>query len=185
MKSSLKTESYTFFVEQEMREFQASCERHYICYAMAGYGVDEVAKIFNSRSVKPNKRLSAGTKLPKVTDNANLQPSITFEELFSCQKSGKFRELIARSLVIDIYTEWEEVRRKKIAKICGVEKNNVNADLMGDVRNIRNFLVHKKWKDKKLKVLRWAIGQESFRVTGNMFEELVQKIKLMKVVVLK
>ena len=148
---------------------------------MAGYGVDEGAKIISSRPTKPNNRIFAGTKLPKVTDNANLQPSITFEEYFSYQKSGKFSELIARSLVIDIFTEWEEVRRKKIAKICGVEKNNVNADLMGDVRNIRNFLVHKKWKDKKLKVLRWTIDQESFCITDNMFEELVQKIKLMKV----
>ena len=54
---------------------------------------------------------------------------------------------------------------------------------MGDVRMIRNFIVHKKLKGKPLKVLHWEIDPETFHVTPEMFKELIWGIRQMKVTV--
>ena len=52
---------------------------------------------------------------------------------------------------------------------------------MGDVRMIRNFIVHKKLKGKPLKVLHWEIDPETFHVTPEMFKELIREIKQIEV----
>ena len=156
-----------------------------MCYLAAEHGAREFAKLISSTNPSPNAILYAGTKLPNPNNfsAADFDASIKVKEYLSILKSKKFEELITRLFVIDIYIEWNEVRRPKIAKEFGLKINNVKADLMDDVRKIRNLIVHKRWKGKTLGVLHWEIDPVTFHVTPEMFKELIWRIRQMKVTV--
>ncbi len=59
-------------------------------------------------------------------------------------EAGDFERLYAKAFVVFTYQIWEEVARPKIATALNVENpNHINADLMGDLRYLRNWLVHR------------------------------------------
>ena len=60
------------------------------------------------------------------------------------RKAGDFERLYAKAFVVFTYQTWEEVARPKIATALKVEKpDHITADLMGDWRHLRNWLVHR------------------------------------------
>ena len=59
-------------------------------------------------------------------------------------EAGDFERLYARAFVVFTYQIWEEVARPKIATALKVEEpGHITADLMGDWRHLRNWLVHR------------------------------------------
>ena len=59
-------------------------------------------------------------------------------------EAGDFERLYAKAFVVFTYQVWEEVARPKIATALNLESpNHINADLMGDLRYLRNWLVHR------------------------------------------
>ena len=89
MKSSLEIESCIPSVDQEINKFRASCDRHRICYTIAGSGVDGNAKLVSSANLYPDGTLFFTTEPPEAIDNVNLLPSITIREFLSYHKIRK------------------------------------------------------------------------------------------------
>ena len=59
-------------------------------------------------------------------------------------EAGEFERLYAKAFVVFTYQIWEEVTRPAIAKALQVDDpNHIKADLMGDWRHLRNWLVHR------------------------------------------
>ena len=55
---------------------------------------------------------------------------------------GLFEDHVAQSLVVVIYHLWNEYYRPRIAKAASSEPNQVECDLLGDIRRVRNLIIH-------------------------------------------
>ncbi|MEF2979121.1 hypothetical protein [Subtercola sp. YIM 133946] len=49
---------------------------------------------------------------------------------------------VGQSWVMRVFSQWEEVTRPKLARTRGVQLHQIASDVMGDLRNIRNDIVH-------------------------------------------
>ena len=57
-------------------------------------------------------------------------------------QGGEFENLYSKAFVVFAYQIWEELARPGIARALGVKNANVQCDLMGEWRHLRNWLVH-------------------------------------------
>ena len=56
---------------------------------------------------------------------------------------GEFERLYAKAFVVFTFQIWDEVTRPKIATALKVEPDHIEANLMGDWRHLRNWLIHR------------------------------------------
>jgi len=73
-------------------------------------------------------------------------------------KDGSHEQQHARSIIVFLYTYWEDEIRPRLAKAKGIERNQLISDIMGDLRIIRQAILHTKSMlcvedHKKLKIL--------------------------------
>lgn len=105
----------------------------------------------------------------------------------SSQRNGDFPNQIARSFICAIYSLWDEFYRNNIAAENGCEQKKVMSGLMGDLRHIRNCIIHKKSiitnEQEKIKELDWILSRGKLIVTEEMFQILITQINNMTVVI--
>ncbi len=65
------------------------------------------------------------------------------EVIESIADAGDFELLYANSFVVSTYHLWEETIRPKIASALKVDRSHVKADLMGEWRLLRNWIIHR------------------------------------------
>ena len=104
------------------------------------------------------------------------------------EKDGAFADALAKSLIVTIYSEWDEYYRPKFAKAIGVKKNQVKCPLLGDIRIVRNCIVHNnstlKENGIKLEKLDWALSPGNLIITQRMFEVFIKQINSLEVLVM-
>ena len=107
------------------------------------------------------------------------------EFVASSVKDGIYADTLAKTFISTIYHDWEEGYRHKIAQEIGTEKNNIKNNLMGDLRIIRNCIVHESSiitnEHKKIKELNWEIKEGFLIITRSMFSSLMNQINTMAV----
>lgn len=170
---------------QSISDFQLSCQKYYICYTFAANGLTEGAGRFGMLNPDRSKTLYVGTGHP---DDGKWHGRINIGEyLDSSQKNGVFADSIAKSFICAIYSSWDEYYRHAIAVEAGVKQKQVRSDLMGDLRHIRNCIVHKKSvltdEPEKIRKLSWVLIPGPLIVTDDMFRDLVDQINRMAVAV--
>jgi len=57
-------------------------------------------------------------------------------------EGGEFEQTYAKAFVVFTFQLWEEFARPKIGRALGTRHCDVNSDLMGEWRHLRNWLVH-------------------------------------------
>ena len=62
--------------------------------------------------------------------------------LDSLAEGGDFEDMQNRALVVMLYHRWEEWYRYRIGQEIGLAKNEIRCSLMGEVRQLRNVIVH-------------------------------------------
>ena len=62
---------------------------------------------------------------------------------------GEFEKTYAKAFVVFTYQLWEEFARPRIAQALNTEHKDVQSDLMGEWRHLRNWLVHPDEKTEK------------------------------------
>lgn len=65
------------------------------------------------------------------------------EAIESIADAGEFERLYANSFVVSTFHLWEETIRPTIASALRVELSDVKADLMGEWRLLRNWIIHR------------------------------------------
>ena len=114
----------------------------------------------------------------------------TSELIESMRPGGEFEDLNAKGLIVLIYTLWEDSARFKLAKVFGIkDKNHITCDLMGDIRLLRNIIVHRSDKarreyQRKAEVLPrlWGpIGTADLVLTDGMVYELMGELNCIQV----
>ena len=128
-------------VQRVLEEFIDECHSLQVCYFGAVMGMDNIKQMLDhvQEGTTPE---SIGFSLNDFT--GPLRPvdlGNKYNEIFSIE--GTFQRLQARSLVISIFVEWESATRRRLATLLGVKPDDVNADLMGNWRRLRNWLLHK------------------------------------------
>jgi hypothetical protein len=93
-------------------------------------------------------------------------------------EGGSNEQQHVQAILVFIFTYWEDEIRPRLATSKGVEPNEIRSDIMGDLRILRNAILHSKGiirhdKHKSLKLLK-----EMFKADKRIFVpyENVQKI---------
>ena len=174
-------------ISQELIRFQERCHQYFTCFTFATRGLQHVAENLRPHIVEQqNQSLFIGSGHP---NEAKPHSQIKMKDaLLYSKKDGIFSDTIAKSIIVAIYSEWDEMYRQKIANEVGVETKSITSDLMGDIRHVRNWIVHNKsLVDKnhaKIKILSWQLheGQE-LKVSSEMFSILIDEVNVMQVAV--
>ena len=164
-------------------EFGGWCDKYYVCYAVASMGIKQTYERLKASKANPHRTLHVGDGPPGP---GKADAAVNIGEYLEGHESGEFLERIARSFVVTIYTEWDDVWRRKIADEHGVQsKDDVECDLMGDLRKIRHLIVHNnrlahEW-NSEFEVLDWTVEPGTFRISGGMLKGLIAQIDEMQV----
>jgi hypothetical protein len=170
---------------QILAEFQARGHELYTCFVFAAAGLNRAAEHLRPHLTgEANQTLLVGDTAPgqgKAQARIKMQDLIAFSS-----KGGLFTDTLAKSLIVSLYSEWDELYRHRFAKEIGVEASAVRADLMGDLRQIRNWIVHNKSVvgDKPLKVLPWQLSAGSLlSISEKCFVQFMDQLNEMQVYV--
>ena len=129
-------------IKDTMQHFSADCQMMLVWFAgilgsqkAMQQHFDEVAERdepFSINSYRPDGRVDsvlAQIPVEKVKD--------------AVSDAGEFERLYAKAFVVFTYQIWEEVTRPKMAAALGLEDaKHVTAELMGEWRHLRNWLIH-------------------------------------------
>ena len=100
---------------------------------------------------------------------------------------GEFADVLAKALLVEIYSDWDEYFRPQFASAIGTVKNKVKCDLLGDLRHIRNCIVHDRSvlaaKHAQLTSLRWQLTPGILRITQDMFSVFIDQANQLEVIV--
>lgn len=110
------------------------------------------------------------------------------EVVESIADAGAFERLYANSFVVSTYHLWEETIRPKIAAAMKVDPCHVKADLMGDWRLLRNWIIHP-YEDAedafftRARTLAHALGIQrgDLRLTTHSILALVRRLNNMQI----
>lgn len=110
------------------------------------------------------------------------------EVIESFADAGDFERLYVNSFVVSTYHLWEETIRPKIASAMKVDPHHVKADLMGEWRLLRNWIIHrsKNAEDdfyQRAKTLAKVLGlrRGNLSLTANNVLHLVQRLNNMQI----
>ena len=144
---------------QVLAEFRARGHELYSCFVFAAAGLNTTAdRLRPHLTGAANQTMYVGNTDP---EQGKPQAQIKMQDLVAfLSKGGLFTDTLAKSLIVLLYSEWDELYRHRLAKEIGVEGTAGQADLMGDIRQIRNWIVHNKSVvgNKPLKVLPWQLS---------------------------
>lgn len=84
------------------------------------------------------------------------------EYLEANRPGGRNEQQHSRAIIIFLFTYWEDEIRPRLARAKGVDVNDIRSDIMGDLRTLRNVILHSK------AVLR-AERHATLKVLGDMF----------------
>jgi hypothetical protein len=78
-------------------------------------------------------------------ENPNIQHECTQSELKQRNaKNGANAFFMANMCLVSIYHYWDEEFRNRLADVMEIKHKEVQSDIMGDIRLIRNIIIHKK-----------------------------------------
>ena len=178
-------------IDELLVEFRLKVQEYYICLHFAANGLKEAAEMFEQDKPKPTAKLWLSDitmgEDGAATINKHYASIAVSEYLSSSRENGSFSNEIAKAFVCAIYSLWDEKYRVLIARDARVDQRKVSADLMGDLRHIRNCIVHSKsiLKDEhsKVKVLNWSLQPGELIITKKMFADFIDQINTMPVAV--
>ena len=130
-----------------LEEFRSVCHKHYFAFSHATLGYkaqyDRYVSIIDPSNYKTP--ISTGSSFPNAKQSpgrSTIAEMTQGELLKGLEDGGLFEDHVAKSLVVVIYHLWNEYYRPRIAKAVSSEPNQVECDLLGDIRRVRNLIIH-------------------------------------------
>jgi len=158
-----------------LAEFQVVVQRHFTCYMIATMSMNEARKTYANAGLE--NRIFIDPKDPlKHPATSTMHQRDLYEKM---KHDGDFADVLAKALLVEIYSEWDEYFRPLFATSIGTEKNKVRCNLSGDLRHVRNCIVHDRSllaeKHTRLNCLRWSLAPGPLRITQDMFSTFVKQ----------
>ena len=106
----------------------------------------------------------------------------------SLRADGEFDDLNAKAFIVMIFHRWDDQFRHRIAQVFSIPKDDVRCDLLGDVRHIRNAIIHENsmidektiYKLKMLPSI-WKLKPGKLTIAENMAHALMEQINAIRV----
>lgn len=162
-----------------MDELINTFDEYVVCLSFAAQGIEIQGRELAKHPFEEGHRIWIGSNIPQNTKlHARMN---TAECIEKCKTNGYFSSELAKSLLCNMYSQWDEVYRHRIADITGYEAKYIECPLMGDLRKIRHCILHNKSivpeNGLKFEVLEWKLlPKEKFEVTVAMFIEFNDKV---------
>lgn len=172
--------------------FRALCHEHFVAWSEANMGLSA------QRERLPNMMPQGvgGTIgfVSRASDSAppplsHSIPQMDMEQYRAAlEPDGDFVQYQNRALIVFIYQTWEDGVRPQISKLYGVESDRVRCHLMGDLRHVRNDIIHRKGRistDRDLPLLSqfWRVESDEWRFLGEDMRHLIDQISSLRVFV--
>ena len=126
--------------------------------------------------------MSIDAKTPSSRPSSDIVHSCTQGEYRKRNaKDGRNHIWMGQLALVQMYGFWDDCYRQKIAEASGREKNDLKSDIMGDLRWLRQSIVHHRGialnEVEKCKILNWFREGDTLSFTPEQFEILVRRIK--------
>jgi len=130
-------------IRNTMQQFSSDCQMMLVWFTAILGSQSAMRSHLHNRAEK-DEPFTINTYRPDGRVDSVLAQIPVDSVLEAFSEAGEFERLYAKAFVVFTYQIWEEVARPKIAKALKVDKaKHVRADLMGEWRHLRNWLVHR------------------------------------------
>ena len=175
-------------------EYREACQKQFIAFDGVCNGRTLAYERFKS-SVDPahmDNTISVGTAFPDSRQSLGASTIASMkigDFLKGLGEGGEFENQHAKAFLVLIYHLWDEKCRPAIGKLLSVDpKEQVLCDLMGDVRLVRNLIIHNdsvvpRGFVHRLTMLQevWNLQPGELRLTGKMIHSLMEQINAIRV----
>ena len=178
-----------------LEEFRSACHKYYFAFSHATLGYKAQHERYGQIIEPANyeKRISTGSSLPtsKQSPGRSTIAEMTQGELLNgLEDGGLFEDHVAKSLVVVIYHLWNEYYRPRIAKVVSAEPNQVVCELLGDIRRVRNLIIHESaiLPDSFLNALVflpqiWSFESTELTITRGMVHSLMEQLNALRLTI--
>jgi len=169
-----------------LERFRSDCQSHYCAFSGAVNGRREAFRRFKSIVQSRSNTLFVGTAFPESEQRPGKSTIARMSHgdvLDGLKPGGTFEDQSGKAFIVMIYHRWDEHFRELIGEALSVPTKNIKCDLMGDVRLVRNAIIHRSSdisQDRvtKLKLLSqiWSLPIGALRVSEGMLHSLMEQI---------
>ncbi|MCR9161924.1 MAG: hypothetical protein ACE37F_26070 [Nannocystaceae bacterium] len=177
----------------EVAAFVEVVDNLYGVYLDAGLGFMAIAKQVCEGQDKVRGEFPPGTDLDALpqfigrgspNDAGNVMQHKTTQGQFKARnaKGGHNQVLLGQMLLVLLYEHWESEHRARVAAAIGIPRKDLKASLFGDLRLVRNDIIHcrgiiQEKTIEKLEVVQGLVVGEVLRLSEDAVEETVRAIK--------
>ena len=134
-------------LENKLRSFKHECERIAIVIGLAQDCIEDYQTLLGDNRTEESIERIGRKYGARISTMAKVHRYVKDKE--------KINTTLSTMCIALMYSTWEDKHRKEIAKILGRnDPNEIRCDIMGDLRKIRNYLVHDGKKVGKLEILK-------------------------------
>ena len=128
-------------------------------------------------------------KLPfAYTENSETMDAMIFDHVTTQgevrernKRGGKNYKILSALCIVQIYDLWENYFREAIAKEKGVNKNDIEVDIMGDLAQLRHSILKHRGLAvegvKRCKIINWFNENDPIIIDESRFRTIIHSIK--------
>ena len=141
--------------------------------------------------VKEDANFFIGTGFPESEQSPGRSTIVQMSQkefLEALREGGEFERQHAKAFVVFVYHSWDEYFRQRIARLMSVSQSQVECTLMGDIRQVRNLIIHKKSLvprnfSTKLTLLSqiWDLEPGDLKITEKMLHSFMEQLNAIRV----
>ena len=177
-------------------EYRGACQKQYIAFNRECNGRHLAYDRYKSASNPANmdNTIFIGTAFPNSPISKQSPGSSTIatmkirEFLEGLVEGGEFENQHAKAFLVFVFHLWEEKYRPAISRVLSVDVKQVKCDLMGDIRLVRNLIIHEdtvvpRGFVDKLALLQeiWTIQPGELKLTGKMIHSVMEQLNALRV----
>ena len=178
-----------------LEDFRGVCQRHYFAYYFTLVGLlaqsNRHAELHNADYNNSKIAIGFGSPEDPQLPGKSIIGQMRQGELSQCLKvGGEFENNLAKFFVVVTYHLWDEKYRQSIARVLSVNSKRVECELMGDLRIIRNIIIHNDSAitTKHLRKLEflpgiWSLHQGNLVISQNMMHSLIEQLNAIRLTV--
>ena len=174
-----------------LEEFRSDCQSQYCAFSGSVNGRALAYEKFKRSIVSKKGTLFVGNAPPDAKQRPGKSTIVQISQgdfLDGLSSGGKFEDLNSKAFIVMVYHRWEEHFRHLISRTLSVPKKSVQCDLMGDVRQVRNVIIHhssamSQTTKKKLTLLPqiWDLPIGPLHISEKMLHSLMEQINAIHV----
>lgn len=178
-----------------VQEFVSATRRYYIAFFTAIHGIRQFVERYGNIFVPEHadKTLFIGSGPPDTPQSPGISTlgQIRQGELMeSLAIGGTFEDYHSKALIVTIFHLWDEYFRPRLATQLNVKSNQVRCALMGDMRHVRNWIIHQQSvvpvdHTAKLPFIKqiWHLEPGQLLITSKMIDTLMEQANALRVVI--